>query len=102
MVDHFLEQVIGQNKIGGQARAMVVTGSIQRAIQYFFAFRDYLDGNQEPLQGHRGVLRRAGIQGRKGQRSEAQRISEQRHRRPDSGRPVSLPDLRRQVPDRLR
>ena len=42
MVDHFLEQVIGQNKIGGQARAMVVTGSIQRAIEYFFAFRDYL------------------------------------------------------------
>jgi len=42
MVDHFLEQVISQNKIGGKARAMVVTGSIQRAIQYFFAFRDYL------------------------------------------------------------
>lgn len=42
MVDHFLEQVIGQNKIGGQARAMVVTGSIQRAIQYYFAFRDYM------------------------------------------------------------
>ena len=42
MVDHFLEQVIGQNKIGGQARAMVVTGSIQRAIEYFFAFTAYL------------------------------------------------------------
>lgn len=42
MVDHFLEQVIGQNKIGGQARAMVVTGSIQRAIEYFFAFTSYL------------------------------------------------------------
>jgi type I restriction enzyme R subunit len=42
MVDHFLEQVIGQNKIGGQARAMVVTGSIQRAIEYYFAFNAYL------------------------------------------------------------
>jgi len=42
MVDHFLEQVISQNKIGGQARAMVVTGSIQRAIEYFFAFNAYL------------------------------------------------------------
>ena len=42
MVDHFLEQVIGQNKIGGQARAMVVTGSIQRAIEYFVAFNTYL------------------------------------------------------------
>lgn len=42
MVDHFMEQVIGQSKIGGQARAMVVTGSIHRAIQYFHAFQAYL------------------------------------------------------------
>ena len=48
MVDHFLEQVIGQNKIGGQARAMVVTGSIQRAIQYFYAIRDYLAELKSP------------------------------------------------------
>ncbi len=48
MVDHFIEQVIGQNKIGGQARAMVITGSIQRAIQYFFAFRDYLAETKSP------------------------------------------------------
>jgi type I restriction enzyme R subunit len=50
MVDHFLEQVIGQRKIGGQARAMVVTGSIQRAIQYFFAFRAYLTELKSPYQ----------------------------------------------------
>ena len=48
MVDHFHEQVIGQNKIGGKARAMVVTGSIQRAIQYFYAFRDYLAEIKSP------------------------------------------------------
>ncbi len=42
MVDHFLEQVIGQKKLGGEARAMVVTGSIQRAIEYFVAFTAYL------------------------------------------------------------
>ncbi len=48
MVDHFLEQVIGQNKIGGQARAMVVTGSVQRAIEYFFAFRAYLTELKSP------------------------------------------------------
>ena len=48
MVDHFIEQVIGQNKIGGQARAMVVTSGIQRAIQYFFAFRDYLTEIKSP------------------------------------------------------
>ena len=48
MVDHFLEQVIGQNKIGGQARAMVVTGSIQRAIEYFMAFNAYLKEIKSP------------------------------------------------------
>src|SRR5438445_12373949 len=43
MVDHFHEQVLGLNKIGGEARAMVVTSGIERAIQYFDAIRDYLD-----------------------------------------------------------
>ncbi len=42
MIDHFHEQVIAQTKIGGQARAMVVTGGIQRAIQYYHAISDYL------------------------------------------------------------
>ena len=48
MVDHFHEQVIGQHKIGGQARAMVVTANIERAIDYFFAFRDYLAEIKSP------------------------------------------------------
>jgi type I restriction enzyme, R subunit len=42
MVDHFHEQVLALNKIGGQARAMVVTSGVERAIQYFHAIRDYL------------------------------------------------------------
>ena len=42
MVDHFHEQVLAQNKIGGQARAMVVTNGVERAIQYFHAIREYL------------------------------------------------------------
>lgn len=42
MVDHFHNQVIAQHKIGGEARAMVVTSGIERAIQYYFAFEDYL------------------------------------------------------------
>jgi len=42
MVDHFHEKVLAQRKIGGEARAMVVTNGIERAIQYFHAFRDYL------------------------------------------------------------
>ena len=42
MVDHFHEQVLALNKIGGEARAMVVTSGIERAIQYFHAVSDYL------------------------------------------------------------
>ena len=42
MVDHFQEQVLALNKIGGKARAMVVTGGIERAIQYYHAIRQYL------------------------------------------------------------
>jgi type I restriction enzyme R subunit len=42
MVDHFHEQVIAAGKIGGQARAMVVCSGIERAIQYFRAFKSYL------------------------------------------------------------
>ncbi|MFC1585112.1 type I restriction endonuclease subunit R [Fibrobacterota bacterium] len=42
MVDHFHEQVTAQNKIGGQARAMVITNGIERAIQYYHAIKEYL------------------------------------------------------------
>jgi type I restriction enzyme R subunit len=42
MVDHFHEQVLALNKIGGQARAMVVTNGIERAIQYYHAVTEYL------------------------------------------------------------
>ena len=48
MVDHFHEQVLAPNKIGGQARAMVITGSIERAIQYFHAFQNYLTERKSP------------------------------------------------------
>ncbi|MFZ3091777.1 MAG: type I restriction endonuclease subunit R [Nitrospirota bacterium] len=50
MVDHFHEQVMGLNKIGGQARAMVVCSGVERAIQYFHAFRDYLLERKSPYQ----------------------------------------------------
>ena len=48
VVDHFHEQVTGLRKIGGQARAMVVTGSIERAIRYYHAIRDYLEERNSP------------------------------------------------------
>ena len=50
MVDHFHEQVLAKQKIGGQARAMVVTSGIERAIQYFHAIRDYLKERKSPWQ----------------------------------------------------
>ena len=50
MVDHFHEQVMAAGKIGGQARAMVVTNGIERAIQYFHAFKTYLAERKSPYQ----------------------------------------------------
>ncbi len=48
MVDHFHEQVMALGKIKGQARAMVVTGGIARAVQYFHAFHAYLAERKSP------------------------------------------------------
>lgn len=50
MVDHFHEQVMAAGKIGGQARAMVITSGIERAIQYFHAFNAYLAERKSPYQ----------------------------------------------------
>jgi type I restriction enzyme, R subunit len=48
MVDHFHEQVLALNKVGGQARAMVVTSGIERAIQYYQAISAYLLERKSP------------------------------------------------------
>jgi len=53
MVDHFHDQVLARQKIGGQARAMVITGSIQRALQYFTAFQEYLAERKSP---HKAIV----------------------------------------------
>ena len=50
MVDHFHDQVVNKNKIGGEARAMVVTNGVERTIQYFHAIRDYLKERKSPYQ----------------------------------------------------
>ncbi|OGB04987.1 MAG: DEAD/DEAH box helicase [Burkholderiales bacterium RIFCSPHIGHO2_12_FULL_61_11] len=50
MVDHFHEQVLAAGKIGGQARAMVVCSGIERAVQYFQAFKTYLVARKSPYQ----------------------------------------------------
>jgi type I restriction enzyme R subunit len=53
MVDHFQEQVLDLRKIGGEARAMVVTSGIERAIQYFHAIRNYLEERKSP---HKAIV----------------------------------------------
>jgi len=48
MVDHFHEQVLALHRIGGEARAMVVTSGIERAVQYYHAIRVYLVERKSP------------------------------------------------------
>lgn len=48
MVNHFHEQVIAKGKVGGQARAMVVTASIPRCIEYYYAINKCLSERHSP------------------------------------------------------
>lgn len=48
MVAHFHEQVISKGKIGGQARAMVVTSSIPRCVEYYYAINKCLAARHSP------------------------------------------------------
>ena len=48
MVEHFYEQVITKKKIGGKARAMIVTASIPRCIEYFYAINKCLADRHSP------------------------------------------------------
>jgi len=49
MVDHFLDDVLPLREMKGEARAIVVTGSIERAVQYFGAFRTVLAERRSPF-----------------------------------------------------
>lgn len=48
MVEHFHEQVIAKAKIGGQARAMIVTQNIPRCIEYYYAINKCLANRHSP------------------------------------------------------
>lgn len=75
MVEHFHEQVIAKGKIGGQARAMVVTSSIPRCIEYYYAINKCLAERHSPYktiiafsgeckyQGQEPALTSAGLNG---------------------------------------
>ena len=63
MVDDFHDQVIVPGKIGGKARAMVVTNGVQRAIDYFHAITGYLQECKSP---HRAIVAFSGEHERAG------------------------------------
>lgn len=48
MVDHFMAQVDGKKKIGGKARAMIVSNGIARAVDYYREVSDYLTEIKSP------------------------------------------------------
>ncbi len=48
MVEHFHEQVIARKKLDGKARAMVVTASIPRCIEYYRAVSKCLEERNSP------------------------------------------------------
>ena len=49
IVQHFHEQVIDKGKIGGEARAMVVTSSILRAIDFYYEITRLLEERHSPF-----------------------------------------------------
>lgn len=48
IVEHFHEQVIAKRKVNGQARAMVVTASIPRCVEYYYAINKCLAERNSP------------------------------------------------------
>lgn len=48
MVEHFHGQVVAKNKIENKARAMVVTNSIKRCIEYYYAINKCLENRHSP------------------------------------------------------
>ena len=102
MVDHFHEQVLAKNKVGGAARAMVVTNGVERAIQYFHAIREYLPERKSP---YRAVVAFSGepeFGGRNVTEASLNGFPSGQIARKVREDPYRFPRLRRQVPDRLR
>lgn len=48
IVEHFHTEVIGRGKIGGRARAMLITSGIPRAIEYYKAINALLEQRKSP------------------------------------------------------
>ena len=102
MADHYHEQVDGLRKLGGQGRAMVVTGSIERAISYFHAIRSYLAERKSPYQAIVAFSGEHEYDGVKVTETSLNGFSSNLISDKIQGRPLPFPGVRRQVPDRLR
>lgn len=50
MFDHFNHKIVNTKKLKGKAKAMVVTQSIESAIQYYFALKEILKDKGNPFQ----------------------------------------------------
>ena len=95
MVDHFHEQVLTPSKIGGQARAMVVTSGVDRAIQYYEAIKSYLAERKSP---HRAIIAFSGERehdGAKVSEASLNGFPVGANRREDTRRALSVLGLRR-------
>ena len=102
MMDHFHEKVIGPRMIGGQARAMVVTDGIQRAIDYYHAIKGYLE---ERGSRYRAIVAFSGEHeygGANVTETSLNGFPSEPDRGQDTGGALPYPGVRRQVPDRLR
>lgn len=49
MLDHFINKVVNTKKLKGKAKGMVVTQSIESAIQYYSALKKLLDEKRNPF-----------------------------------------------------
>ena len=102
MVDHFHEQVLALNKIDGEARAMVVTGGIKHAIQYYHAIQQYLLERKSPYQA---IVAFSGEHEYGGVKVSEASLNDFRSSSISDKIPaesVSVSHLRRQVPDWVR
>ncbi|MFC4818525.1 type I restriction endonuclease subunit R [Flavobacterium sp. GCM10023249] len=50
MIDHFMSQVVNKKLLKGKAKAMVVTQSIESAINYYLAIKDILKTKGNPFE----------------------------------------------------
>jgi len=58
MIEHFMDNVVRKKKIGGKAKAMMVTSSRAKAVQYKHAFDAYLKSINSPYKAIVGFFRR--------------------------------------------